>query len=238
LGDSKRRVRLVSIVYLTLPIVNEAELNTPVQPPSNFIAIPINSKDLTIQVSAAGYVMNMPYLLAVVLLLSLQGTNTVVELPMTVQPGGLTASYTTQDSSEFPFVGNYDAMLKVYNEYAVANVVVGGTITPTDTLGIDINGHNVPYTVTDEDTSLPVLAGHMATALNEDGTTGLIVTASTNGSEIILTAILPGSDGEYSLSVSSSGTETLTKSGSGLTRPVLLYSPNSPGAVQVYQVAG
>src|SRR5271165_4463461 len=101
-----------SIVYLTHPIVNEAELTVPVQPPSNFITIPIDSKDLTIQVSASGYVMNVPYLLAVVLLLSLQGTNTVVELPMVVQPGGLTAIYVTQNSAEFPFVGNYDAMLK------------------------------------------------------------------------------------------------------------------------------
>jgi hypothetical protein len=98
--------------------------------------------------------------------------------------------------------------------FAKARVELGGTLTPIDTLTVTINGHGVTYAVVSGDTTLAILATHIAAAINADSTDLAIVKAKAIGNDIQIEALLPGAVGQYSLAVTKSGgaTETITAS--------------------------
>jgi hypothetical protein len=103
------------------------------------------------------------------------------------------SSYTT--STQFP---------------AIQTGIVSGGITPGDVLTTTINGVPIPYLVATGDTTVTLLAGHVAAAINAtttpDPLTGKkikdLVTASSTGGVITITPNRPGIS--YSLTCSSS----------------------------------
>ncbi len=95
---------------------------------------------------------------------------------------------------------------------------VGGAISAGDVLTTTINGVAVAYTVAASDTTLPILAGSIAAAINSattpDPLTGLpldsLVTASSAGAVITVTAVAPGAALAVACSTSQTATETYT----------------------------
>jgi hypothetical protein len=109
----------------------------------------------------------------------------------------------------------------VSNNPAVQTTIIGGTIKPGDTLTTTINGVPIPCAVSNSDTTLALLAAHVATVIN--GTTlvdpvsklaiNQVVTASSNAATVLITAAtIGGTLAAVSLAcaVSASASETYT----------------------------
>lgn len=96
--------------------------------PSQSVQIPQNSEGLTISVSSGTF--NMTGLTAVLFFQQQGNPSITFSLNLTVQSGGLTANYTTNNTEGFQ-PGNFNAQLKVYSgslllysEPSLGNVVI------------------------------------------------------------------------------------------------------------------
>ena len=101
---------------------------------------------------------------------------------------------------------------------ASQTATVAGTITAGDVLTTTINTIAIPYTVVASDTSITILAAHIAAAINAtssaDPASGLplkqVVTATSVAGAITVTAASFGPDLTLTCSVAAGGTETFT----------------------------
>lgn len=101
---------------------------------------------------------------------------------------------------------------------ASQTAVVSGALTDGDVLTTSINGVAVPYQVSSRDTSLPIMAGNIAAAINATTTTNpgsrqplnAVVTASAAGTTITVTAASFGPEVTVACSASGSATEQYT----------------------------
>ena len=99
-----------------------------------------------------------------------------------------------------------------------AATVAGATITPADVITTTINTIAIPYTVQSGDSSIPILAAHIAAAINATSTidpvSGLpinqVISAISVGGVITITASNFGPNFSLACSVSASATETYT----------------------------
>jgi peptidoglycan hydrolase-like protein with peptidoglycan-binding domain len=100
----------------------------------------------------------------------------------------------------------------------IQTTTIGGTITINDVLTTTINGISIPYKVVAADTTLAVLAGHIAAAINATAPLNWVISASTNGNTIAIVGFDPsGANTSFSLacSASASATETYMSGGGG-----------------------
>lgn len=89
---------------------------------------------------------------------------------------------------------------------AATGTVTCGNPHSGDVVKVTINGHEVDYTVVVGDTTATILAGHVASAINGDGTDSAIVTAANNASAVVtITAKSNGTVGCYSLTAAITG---------------------------------
>jgi Neuraminidase-like domain/Putative peptidoglycan binding domain/Salmonella virulence plasmid 28.1kDa A protein len=137
-----------------------------------------------------------------------------------IETGGLTGEF---------FLGNdptqpADQTVPAAGPASVQTATLAGTITTGAVLTTTINGQAVGYTVTAQDTSLDVLAGHVAALINaapiNAGTS--LVAASASGATITLSPSQP-------LTASSLFTLACTSSTAGLTYTAGHQLPTGPG---------
>ena len=132
-----------------------------------------------------------------------------------IEAQGLTVQFfLTNNPTATPDQTINSAPLQSYMQTAT----IAGTPKINDVLTTTINGIPIPYLVVAADTTLPVLAGHVAAAINAMAPINQVISASSNGSVIAIVGINPsGANTSFSLacSVSASATETYT-SGSEL----------------------
>jgi hypothetical protein len=102
--------------------------------------------------------------------------------------------------------------------FASQTATIRGTVKINDVLTTTINGVKTQYTVTAADTSIPILAGNVAAAINsnttKDPNTGLslnqVVCDSSSGAVITSTALIFGPNFALACSTSAGATETYT----------------------------
>lgn len=124
-----------------------------------------------------------------------------------------------------PIAGSSTAALQSSSTYTAGPAVpasqpatIGGTVKTGDSLVTTINGVATAYTVTAADTSVAVLAGHVANAINAnvnpDPASGLPLnqafSASHSGAVVTINAAAFGPDFTLGCSVSAGATETYT----------------------------
>lgn len=141
-----------------------------------------------------------------------------IEMPI-VSPGAGVASSTVQTRKLLPFackvpiIAVYTGAIFAVDGSHQFNIVSGSgsyetgavaaasttTITGTPnhdgTVTVTIAGHAVVYTEVSGDTSPTALAGHLVTAINNDATAKVLVTASNIAGALTLTANTPGVGG-------------------------------------------
>jgi hypothetical protein len=102
--------------------------------------------------------------------------------------------------------------------FAVGSVVLGDAPAPSpgDIVTVTIDGNVINYTVLMGDT-LDEIVSNLAGLINTDGTLSLIVSATTSGSTLIVTALLAGTAGNtITLLASITGASSATASGATL----------------------
>ncbi|MBV9084136.1 MAG: hypothetical protein JOZ62_15780, partial [Acidobacteriaceae bacterium] len=125
------------------------------------------------------------------------------------------------------------------SSYSIAVVDVGGTVTSGDTVTVTINGNNYTYTVTSGDT-LASIRDAVIGLINADANSPVGASAAGQYTRIILTAKVPGPDGNgitVAASSSTNATEVLTALQSSTCcanaagSPITLDNPAVPGEV-------
>lgn len=107
--------------------------------------------------------------------------------------------------------------------FAVGAVNFSGTITAKDTVTVTINGTAYTYTIVDKDTFTNIIKSLADTINGKGGGTpdpNVVATPNPGFSQLLLTAIAPGADGNnvtYSVSTSDKATIVVTTDGGTLT---------------------
>jgi uncharacterized protein (TIGR03437 family) len=108
------------------------------------------------------------------------------------------------------------------NIIANGTVAIGGTITANDVVTITVNSTNYTYTVKSTDT-IQNVAQALVNAINSSnsgsGDPNVIASVDTTATEVVLTARVPGADGNnvtYSATVSTNATITAAAAGANL----------------------
>lgn len=96
--------------------------------------------------------------------------------------------------------------------FASGKVTIGGTPTTGDTAKATINGHDVSVNPTTGQSDADV-ASALATAINADGTSSLIVHAAPSGNDCVITALVAGAPGLVTLAASATGGHTTATAG-------------------------
>ncbi len=150
---------------------------------------------------------------------------TVAPFPIVDLPNASTGNGWLNFVPVSPIAGSATAALRLIAAYtagtqtfASQTATITGTIKPGDVLTTTVNGVITTYPVTTSDTSVAILAGNIAAAINAntnpDPSSGLplnrVIAAANSGAVITVTAVVFGPDFTMSCSVSTGATESYT----------------------------
>jgi phage tail sheath gpL-like len=127
-------------------------------------------------------------------------------------PGFPAVDETYQTQGSYFSGGVLDVSAATFAGFATATVTIGGTTGSGPTVTVTVAGTGVLYTYVAGDTTATIAAGHIAAAINANGTVNLLVTATSSTNVITLTALTAGQLGMVSLSTTPTGGATAVAS--------------------------